>query len=134
MNPTEFENYCLDELYSPNTITREIRFIKTVCNHAKYNGIETSYQLEKIQSKYTRTENIFLTLEEIEKINLTFFEERHLENSKDWLLISCYTGQRVSDFLRFSRKMIRFEKNKEGKILGALFKSEKTKRTFIKLE
>ena len=30
-----------------------------------------------------------------------------LEQVKDWLLISCYTGQRVSDFMRFTRKNIR---------------------------
>lgn len=110
----EFEDYCLEQLYAKNTITREIRFIKTLCNHAKYNGIETSYQLEKIQSKYIKTENIYLTLDDINKIESKHIEEPHLSNAKDWLLISCHTGQRVSDFLRFTRDMVRFENNKEG--------------------
>jgi len=110
----EFEDYCTEQQYAKNTITREVRFIKTVCNHAKYNGIETSYQLDKVQSKYIKTENIYLTLEEIELIEATHFSEPHLENAKDWLLISCYTGQRVSDFLRFNKEMIRYEKNKNG--------------------
>lgn len=34
----------------------------------------------------------------------------YLDNARDWLLISCYTGQRVSDFMRFTKDMIRFEK------------------------
>ena len=37
-----------------------------------------------------------------------------LINAKDWLLISCYCGQRVSDFMRFDKSMIRYEKNKSG--------------------
>ena len=36
------------------------------------------------------------------------------ENAKDWLIISCYTGQRISDFMRFGKSMIRHEKNKQG--------------------
>ena len=30
----------------------------------------------------------------------------YLVNAKDWLLIACYTGQRVSDYLRFTSSMI----------------------------
>ena len=30
------------------------------------------------------------------------------------IVISCYCGQRVSDFLRFDKSMIRYEKNKAG--------------------
>lgn len=30
-------------------------------------------------------------------------------NARDWLVISCETGQRVSDFMRFNKKQIRFE-------------------------
>lgn len=35
-----------------------------------------------------------------------------MNNVRDWLIISCYTGQRVSDFLRFTKKMIRVENGK----------------------
>ena len=30
----------------------------------------------------------------------------------DWLIISCYTGQRVSDFMRFTKEQIRIEEGK----------------------
>jgi hypothetical protein len=40
------------------------------------------------------------------KINETTLESECLENVKDWLLISCFTGQRVSDFMRFEKSMI----------------------------
>ena len=111
---TEFEDYCLKEQYAPNTITREVRFIKTICYHAKYNGLETSYQLDKIKSKYTKVKSIYLNEDEIQIIENKKGLSNSLDNAKDWLLISCYTGQRVSDFLRFNKSMIRFEKNNEG--------------------
>lgn len=38
----------------------------------------------------------------------------NLDNARDWLIISCYCGQRISDFLRFDKSMIRYEINKEG--------------------
>lgn len=112
----EFEEYCLSEYYAPNTIARDIRFIKSFCNHARYNGIKTSYQLEKVKSKYIKVDSIYLTEKEINKIAKKKNLINHLDNARDWLLISCYTGQRVSDFMRFKKEMIRYEQNKEDEI------------------
>ena len=113
---TDFEKYCESKDYAPNTIARAIRFIKTLCNHAKQNGIETSYQLDSIKVKYLKVDSIYLTSQELEKIENIEKSKltESLENAKDWLIISCYTGQRVSDFMRFTKDMIRYEKNKEG--------------------
>ncbi|WP_053978184.1 tyrosine-type recombinase/integrase [Mangrovimonas xylaniphaga] len=116
----DFENYCLSKSYSKNTIAKAVRTIKTVCNHAKYNGIETSYQLEKLKPKFKKVENIYLTFEEIEQIeNLEKADDidpkeltESILNARDWLVISCYTGQRVSDFMRFNKDMIRVENGK----------------------
>jgi integrase len=112
----DFERYCIKVGYAPNTTARNIRFIKTFCKHAKANGVETHYQLDSIKAKYHKVENIYLDekeiagIEQIESKKLT----EGLENARDWLLISCYCGQRVSDFLRFDKSMIRYEKNKAG--------------------
>jgi len=109
----EFEDYCTyQEFYAPNTIARDIRFIKSFCNHAKYNGLETSSQLEKIKSKYLKVDSIHLTPNDITLLEQTTDLLPHLENARDWLLISCYTGQRISDFMRFNKEMIRYEQNK----------------------
>lgn len=107
----EFEDYCSENGYAPNTISRNIRFIKTVCRHAKFNGLETSHQLDNIKTKYHKTDSIYLTLDELEVIANTKFSTESLDNTRDWLLISCYTGQRVSDFMRFNKEWIRYEKN-----------------------
>jgi integrase len=123
----EFETFCLKNNYAPNTIARAIRFIKTFCKHAQANGLETSYQLDSIKTKNIKVESIYLSFEDLEEIEKTTYSES-LDNAKDWLVISCYTGQRVSDFMRFTKEMIRYEKNKSDGILKPLleFTQKKT--------
>ncbi|RXG31812.1 site-specific integrase [Leeuwenhoekiella marinoflava] len=109
-----FEAYCLDKGYAPNTITRAFRTIKTLCRHAKFHGLETSYQLDSIKSSYHKVPNIYLNFEELEKLEKIDPEKltESYENVRDWLIISCYTGQRVSDFMRFHKEQIRIENGK----------------------
>ncbi|MHA3789982.1 tyrosine-type recombinase/integrase [Flavobacterium hauense] len=123
----DFENYCLQNNYAPNTIARAIRFIKTICKHAKFNGIETNFQLDNIKVKYVKTDNIYLTPEDITAIEKKVDLPAYLENAKDWLLISCFTGQRISDFMRFNKNLIRYEKNKYDNLVPLIeFTQKKT--------
>jgi len=111
---TSFEAFCLENSYSINTIARAIHTIKAVCKHAMYNGIEISTQLERIKLKEVKVDKIYLTfdeLEAIEKLNKKKLNESLL-NARDWLIISCYIGQRISDFMRFKKEQIRTEKGK----------------------
>lgn len=112
----DFEKYCLKNNYALNTISKDLRTIKTVCNHAKQNGIVTSHQLDSIKTPLYKTEKIYLSFEDIEKIeNIDVRRlDDNLDNAKDWLIISCFTSQRFSDFMRFDKSMIRYEKNKKG--------------------
>lgn len=98
--------------YSQNYIKKQFSFLKQVCNHAKYNGLEVSPQLDKLRIKGEKTPKIYLTLAELEQIEQTNFKSDELKATRDWLLISCYCGQRVSDFLRFTPEMIRTENGK----------------------
>jgi integrase len=110
-----FEDFCNKHQYSHNTIARALRSVKTICKHAQHNGIETSYQLDGLKAKYKKTDSIYLTFEDlntIESIEPNKLTES-LENAKDWLIISCYTGQRVSDFMNFTKEQIRIEDGKK---------------------
>ncbi|WP_158728928.1 MULTISPECIES: tyrosine-type recombinase/integrase [unclassified Flavobacterium] len=111
---TNFETYCLSNKYAPNTIATALKFIKVICNHAKHNGLEISYQLDNIKIKNTKVENVYLTIDELDLISS--IEDAKLtdslKNARDWLIISCYTGQRVSDFMRFTSEQIRVENGK----------------------
>jgi hypothetical protein len=112
----EFVNYCKKELYAQNTIQRAFVFIKTFCKHAHFLGVETHHQLDGLRIERGKVEKIYLTFEDLEKIEN--IDKRRLndnyDGAKDWLIISCYTAQRISDFMRFDKNMIRYEKNKKG--------------------
>jgi integrase len=110
----EFVNYQKEIMYSQNTIQREFVTIKTFCKHARYLGIETHSQLDALRIDRQKVDKIYLTLEDLTKIENISKNKLtdSLENAKDWLIISCYTGQRVSDFMRFTNEQIRIEEGK----------------------
>lgn len=110
----KFEQYCIEQKYAPNTIARTIKFIKTVCYHAKLNDIETSKQLDNVNASFQKVDKIYLSPKDIEIIENKQFDTDSLDNARDWLLISCETGQRVSDFMRFTKSMIRYKVNAKG--------------------
>jgi integrase len=110
----EFVNYQKERMYSQNTIQREFVTIKTFCKHARYLGLETHHQLDGLRIDKQKVEKIYLTLEDLTKIENISKEKLtdSLDNVKDWLIISCYTGQRISDFMRFTDEQIRIEDGK----------------------
>jgi len=108
----EFVSYQKNNGYAQNTIQRELVFIKTFCKHARFIGLETNSQLDVLKIEKAKVDKIYLTFKELEAIENKQFENDYLDNARDWLIISCYTGQRVSDFLRFHTDMIRVESGK----------------------
>jgi integrase len=111
----EFVKYYKGKNYAQNTMQRELTFIKTFCRHARFLGLETHPQLDSLRLDSVKVEKIYLSFEELDKIQKVesnkFSDSLH--NAKDWLIISVYTGQRVSDFMRFTAEMIRIEKGKK---------------------
>lgn len=109
-----FINWCKKQGYSNYTIEKEFAYVKMVCNHARSKNIEVSPELDNLKAKLKKhsTAKIYLTFGDLEKIKALKELPEYLENAKDWLIISCYTGQRVSDFMRFTKQMIRKDKGK----------------------
>jgi integrase len=107
----EFVDYSISQKYAQNTMQRELVFIKTFCKHARFLGIETHPQLDSLRLDRAKVEKIYLTFDELKAIEQIDKEKLtdSLDNAKDWLIISCYTGQRVSDFMRFTNDMVRIE-------------------------
>jgi len=94
------------EQLSDNYTGRLITFLKTVCRDAKVNGIETHFQLDLIKGYSVEAEKIFLNFDELKQIENTVYKREALENARDWLILGCYIGQRVSDFLILSKNNI----------------------------
>ena len=107
-----FVSYCRTENYSQNTMQRELNIIKMFCKYAKYKGLAVHVEYDNLKLSKEKTENIHLTFEEIDQIQAAKIDKPYLINTRDWLIISCFTGQRISDFMRFNKEMIRVEKNK----------------------
>ncbi|WP_286476071.1 MULTISPECIES: tyrosine-type recombinase/integrase [Empedobacter] len=74
--------------------------MKTILNFAERKGVRTCVRELEIRRECQKKEVITLTEREIDQIKYTDMPE-HLQAAKDWLLISCYTGQRFSDFMNF---------------------------------
>lgn len=105
---TDFINFCISKHYAPSTTQKDIKIIKAVCTHSERNGLTINKQLRDFiyNPVKSKLKPIYLTFKELEKIELFEYSET-LSNVKDWLIISCYTGQRVSDFMRFTSKMVK---------------------------
>ncbi|MCL1671540.1 tyrosine-type recombinase/integrase [Elizabethkingia ursingii] len=114
------------EKYSENTIYRTIHFVKTILNFVEKKGVRTAVREMNIKREIQQKEIVSLSEKEILKIKNTNVSE-DLKDAKDWLTISCYTGQRFSDFMKFSAdKIINFQ----GKAC-IKFIQQKTKKEII---
>ncbi|ALJ04373.1 hypothetical protein APS56_04120 [Pseudalgibacter alginicilyticus] len=110
-----FKNRLLDyytaNQYSVNTAQREFAYIKSLCKHARLKGVEVSPETEGLTIKKVKFPKVYLTFTDLTKIQELEGLTESLDNARDWLIISCYTAQRVSDFMRFNKSMVRLEKN-----------------------
>lgn len=124
---TAFSN---DNKYSHNTITRDVLNIKTLCIHARKNGYDTHADVVNISAGYKSAEAVYLSLDELKTLRELEGLSPRLDNARDWLLISCYSGQRVSDFLKFTSNQISTDTDYEGDTIKMItFKQVKTNKT-----
>lgn len=110
--------------YDNSVINGNFKDIRTVCREAQLYNIEISNDLYLLKTnlKNTPTDKIYLSEKELKRISNLKNLPDHLDNARDWLVISCYTGQRISDFKRFTPDMIR----KQGNGLFIDIKQQKT--------
>ncbi|MCL1668188.1 site-specific integrase [Elizabethkingia ursingii] len=115
-----------EEKYSENTIYRTIHFVKTILNFIESKGGRTCIRELNIKREKQQKEIVSLSEKEIIRINGAEIPYE-LKTAKDWLIISCYTGQRFSDFMQFSTDKII---DVEGKVC-IRFVQQKTKKEII---
>lgn len=121
------EAYCTSNNYSTNYISDILKYIRTICKNASQNGVKSNIQTESLRIKKTEVSFTYLTLDEIEIIKNKKYDFDYLLNVRDWLLISCETGQRISDFMKFNKSMIREATTPKGKKIKLIeFTQEKT--------
>ncbi len=103
----EIEDYLFSELnYSINTAGRFVKFIKQIGVYALNNGFKVDNSILLIKGYTESIESIYLNFDELKRISNQKLNENFLDNARDWLIIGCYTGQRVSDLLDFHHSKI----------------------------
>lgn len=111
-----FEKYCKAENYQISTIYKNLKFLKMVCKVAESYNIEVNksvvnWVFEIDKATKNNPKSVYLTFDELDKIEQTEMPHDYLDNARDWLLIACFTGQRVSDYLNFSSSMITIDED-----------------------
>jgi len=116
----DFKKWLLDKQnYSHTYAFKKLADLKGVCKEARANGIETSIELTDIKTKQLSAyeddmDVIYLTLEEIGKIEkATLLNEAHI-NARKWLILACFTGQRGNDLIKMTPSSFVKTKNKEA--------------------
>ncbi|RED48792.1 tyrosine-type recombinase/integrase [Seonamhaeicola aphaedonensis] len=106
-----FLNYLTDEMgLSVNTKGGYIKRLKKLIKEAEISGLKVNSKYRLIRGFEDETIVTFLTFDEIDKIIEKEMPNKRLEIAKDWLIIGCYTAQRVSDMYRMKKNMIVTEK------------------------
>lgn len=91
---------------SDNTVGKYLKYTKTIFKDAKIENIQVNEQLSEIKGFTTETPTPYLKIEELERIQELLIVNERLEQTRDWLIIGCYTGQRASDLFRMSPEKI----------------------------
>ncbi len=95
-----------------STIIRVIKNLKTILFDAQNNGYKINPQFSLPKKNSKEGDVIYLTLEELNLIKSYKTNDKLLDITKDWLIVGCFTGQRVSDFMKFNKNCIRKYKDK----------------------
>ncbi len=95
-----------EENLGDNTIGRYLKFVKSICLDAAKSGLEISNKLEHFKGFTVKAPKVVLSFDELEQIKNTKFSNENHDIARDWLIIGCYTGQRVSDLLRMESSFI----------------------------
>lgn len=87
---------------SDNTIGRYLKFVKSLCLDAQRNGVLVHREIDYFKGYTVNAPKIILSFTEIEQIKRVKLSNNNLKIARDWLIIGCYTGQRVSDLLQMN--------------------------------
>ncbi len=104
----DFKNFIITDCGRlETTANRFIKNLKTVLFDAEQNGKQIHFQIKGFSIGTTETEyKVFLSFAEIERIKDVQTLNSDWNYARDWLVLGCYLGQRVSDLLRMNTRMI----------------------------
>lgn len=115
----DFGEYLDRNNYQRSYIRKTFGNIRDFWKYAKRKGLKVSddpewWELTKDfpDRKEAEANDPYFTWDELEQIKNIELENEYLDNARDWLLISCWTAQRVADLMEFKFDKIIIDKNK----------------------
>lgn len=102
-----FVRYCIEKGYGTNTIGGYIKNIKTYMGEAVDRKLTSNleFRSRKFKKLTEESDSIYLTLEEVEKINyLDLSGNPRLDRVRDLFIVGCYTGLRFSDLVQVNER------------------------------
>ena len=110
----DFKNWLTNiKHYSRNHAGKQLANLRAVCIDAMTMDIPTHEYAKNIKGFKERKENRFiqtLSFKELEQIRNADITQPELVNARNWLLIGCEIGQRVSDLMNITKENIRYER------------------------
>lgn len=99
----DYKNFLFyNEKLSVETTNKYIKTFLSVLDHAKKNGLfKNDLNFKKIPKPKNIENTPYLNFDEIDRI-LKLNLSGYLDNARDWLIIGCETGLRVSDLLNLN--------------------------------
>lgn len=98
-----------DNEYQMSYLRKSLKNVKDFWKYAKDKGLKVSNDPEtwELTKEFPDLEDQiyddpYLSLSELDAIKELEFNNDYLDNARDWLLISCWTAQRVSDLMKFT--------------------------------
>ena len=106
----EFKDWAMnkrDRRLAESTTQRLLKNIKTVLMDAYKNDKPVSRQIVKMSIPSAKSISVYLDFDELKQVkNMPIVGNENLKHARDWFIIGCYTGQRISDLMRMNKKMI----------------------------
>lgn len=103
----EYKSFLLnDEKLGASTVNKYVKTLLSVLNHAtKLEFFKNKIEYKAVPNKSSEHKEPYLTFEEIDKL-MSLELTGYLDNARDWLIIGCETGLRVSDLLRLNEEFL----------------------------
>lgn len=105
-----YEHYLNDLDFSPNTIGKHFKILKTIMREARELKLHNNTDVENKAFKVTKikVDKIYLSESEIQTIyKLDLSSSKTLSKYRDVFLVGCYTAQRFSDYSRINKMYIK---------------------------
>lgn len=106
----EFVDFFVNKNYSPNTIGRHIKNLKTIMHFSRDEDLHSNIEIDKRNFKILKVdvENVYLEEKELKKLfELDLKEKPNWDLARDVFLVGCYTAQRFSDYSRIRKENIK---------------------------